>query len=337
MPIYAHFGTCFLTINALGVKLVTLQNQGLILFEIIFLGTSASAPSVHRGLPAQVVKHNEHRFLVDCGEGTQRQILQSGLGFKKLNRLLITHGHLDHILGIGGLISTYLRWELISDLEIYGGKSALERISDLLFKVVIRGTEASFPIKLIPVKAGKFFENKDFSISAFLVNHRGPDCFGFVFEENSKRPFLAEKAEVLGIPQGPLRRDLVNGKTITLPDGKTVSSEMVLGDLQLGTRLVVIGDAGETENLVEVCQDADGLIIEATYLQEEEEMARQFAHLTVHEAAELAAKANVKHLYLTHISRRYREKDVEKEAQQVFPGSVVVHDFDSFQIKHEGG
>jgi len=137
------------------------------LFEILFLGTSASAPSVHRGLPAQVVKHDEHRFLVDCGEGTQRQILQSGLGFKKLNRLLITHSHLDHILGIGGLVSTYLRWEAISNLEIYAGASALERIHDLLFRVVIRGAQAPFPIRMIPIQPGVIIKENDFIISAF--------------------------------------------------------------------------------------------------------------------------------------------------------------------------
>ena len=103
------------------------------MFELVFLGTSASAPSVQRGLPAQIIKHNEHRFLVDCGEGTQRQILQSGLGFRKLNRLLVTHGHLDHILGIGGLVSTYLRWEAIDKLEIYAGQNALWNASMTCF------------------------------------------------------------------------------------------------------------------------------------------------------------------------------------------------------------
>ena len=106
------------------------------MFEIVFLGTSASAPSIRRSLPALVIKHDEFRFLIDCGEGTQRQILQSGIGFKRLNRILITHGHLDHILGLAGLLSTFMRWETIDELEIYGGRLALDRIHDLLYGVV---------------------------------------------------------------------------------------------------------------------------------------------------------------------------------------------------------
>lgn len=305
------------------------------MFEILFLGTSASAPSVHRGLPAQVVKHNEHRFLVDCGEGTQRQILKSGLGFRKLNRLLITHSHLDHILGIGGLVSTYLRWEAISELEIYAGQSALDRINDLLYRVVIRGAQSPFPIHLIPLQSGLVLEEDDFSISAFPVNHRGPDCYGFIFEEKGKRPFLAEKAEALSLPQGPWRRDLVNGQSVTLPDGRTITPDMVLGDFQLGTRLIMVGDAGEIDSLIPYCKDADGLVIEGTYLEEEKEMARQFAHLTAGEAAELAVKANIKELFITHVSRRYRDKDVEKEACKIFADTHLVHDFDSFQIKRD--
>ncbi len=279
--------------------------------------------------------HDEYRFLVDCGEGTQRQILQSGIGFKRLNRILITHSHLDHILGLAGLLSTYMRWETIDQLEIFAGKAALERIHDLLYGVVLRGVTPPMPIHLRPIHHGVFFEGEDFSVRAFQVEHRGPDCLGFVFEEKGRRPFLPELAEALAIPPGPWRRDLVAGLPVTLPDGRTIQPEMVLGPFKPGTRLVHVGDVGNVENLVEICRDADALIIESTYLQQEADMARQFSHLTARQAAELAQKAGVRQLFLTHISRRYREKEVQTEAQEVFPGAIVARDFDTYQVKRE--
>ncbi len=130
------------------------------LFELTFLGTSASAPSVHRGLSAQVVSYREHRFLIDCGEGTQRQILHAGIGFRRLNRILITHGHLDHILGLAGLLSTFSRWEAIDELEIWAGKHALERIHDLLYGVVLRGARPPMRIDLVPVDPGTLLEEE---------------------------------------------------------------------------------------------------------------------------------------------------------------------------------
>ena len=152
-------------------------------FEIVFLGTSASAPSVHRGLSSQVVIHDEFRFLIDCGEGTQRQILQSGLGFKRLNRVLITHGHLDHILGLAGLLSTFMRWETIDKLEIMGGQWALDRIYDLIYGIVLRGAKPPMDLQLVQIKPGIILDEDDFTVTAFPVWHRGPDCFGYVFQE----------------------------------------------------------------------------------------------------------------------------------------------------------
>jgi ribonuclease Z len=305
------------------------------LFEILFLGTSASAPSAKRGLSGLVVSHNEYRFLIDCGEGTQRQILQSGIGFKRLTRILLTHGHLDHILGLGGLLSTLLRWESIDELTIFGGRSTLERTRTLLYDVVLRGNQPPMPLTLNEIKPGVIFEADDFTVTAFSVTHRGPDCLGFIFEEKARRPFLSQKADELGVPFGPERRDLVAGKDITLADGRRVTSDDVLGAWEKGSKLVVVGDAGRTDNLLEVSKDADGLVIESTYLDEEEEMAKQFSHLTARMGAELAIKAGVKKLILTHISRRYREKDVIAEAQSVFPNAIVARDFDTFQIKKE--
>lgn len=305
------------------------------MFEITFLGTSASAPSPKRNLPSYLVQHDEFRFLVDCGEGTQRQILQSGIGFKRLNRILITHGHLDHILGLAGLLSTFMRWESIESLEIYGGKGALDRISDLLHGVVLRGTTAPMPISLIPIKKGVFFEASDFTVSAFPVQHRGPDCLGYLFEEKSRRPFLPEKAAELGVPPGPLCGKLVAGQPVILDDGRTVTPEMVMGELRCGTRLAALGDLGETESLVELLQGVDGLVIESTYLEEEADMAKQFSHLTAKQAAELAVKIKAGKLMITHLSRRYRDKDVLAEARSVFPEAVVARDFDTFIVKRE--
>ena len=305
------------------------------MFEILFLGTSASAPSAHRGLSSHIVSHNEYRFLVDCGEGTQRQILQSGKGFKRLTRALITHGHLDHILGLGGLLSTFLRWEAIDEFEVFGSKGTLERVRTLLFDVVLRGKKTPMPLRLIEIEPGVIFDAEDFTVTAFAVSHGRADSLGYIFEEKARRPFLAEKADALGVPFGPERKALVNGEAVTLADGKRILPEDVLGDWEKGSKLVIVGDTGRVDNLIEACQDADAVVIESTYLDEEAEMAGQFSHLTAKMGAELAQKAGVKKLILTHISRRYRGKDVLAEAQTVFKDTVVARDFDTFVIKKE--
>jgi ribonuclease Z len=307
------------------------------MFEVVFLGTSASTPSIYRGLSSQMILHRQYRFLVDCGEGTQQQILRSGLGFKRLDKVLLTHGHLDHILGLGGLASTLGRWEALDKLEIYGGRATLARVARLIFGVVFPEKNPPANIDLIALKDGDvILEDDKFCLSAFSVSHRGPGCFGFVFVEKARRPFLAEKAEALGVPFGPERSYLVRGEAVTLADGRTIEPEQVLGEALPGTKYVHIGDVGRTNNLVEICRDADALVIEATYLQSETDMAKDFGHLTAAQAAQLALEANVKTLILTHLSRRYFERDVLKEAQAIFPDTYVARDFDHFQISREG-
>jgi ribonuclease Z len=306
------------------------------MFELTFLGTAASAPLPKRGLPSAIIAHDEYRFMVDCGEGTQRQLMSSGLGFRRLEHILITHPHLDHILGLGGILSTLGQWETLERVNIYGGKSALDRIEDLLYRIVFRGVRPPMEIALVDVKPGVILSGEDFDVVAFPVQHRGPDCYGYVFQEQSRRPFLNDRATELGVPNGPERKLLVSGQPVTLADGRTIQPEQVLGEWQRGTKLVMTGDTGETGNILKVAGEADALVTEATYSDEEADMARQNAHITAGQAARLAREANVRQLILTHISGRHREKDLENEARAFFPNTVIARDFDTFKINKPG-
>lgn len=306
------------------------------MFDIVFLGTSASAPSIYRGLSSAAVMAGEDRFLIDCGEGTQRQILRSGIGFKKLNRILITHAHLDHILGLGGLVSTFTRWESMEDLHFYGGDFTLERVRTLLFEVVLAGQNPPIPLYFYEIlERGIIYQGKGFTVRAFPVIHRGRGCFGYTLKEDDHRPFLVEKAEALGVPVGPERGKLVKGESITLKDGTVISPDMVLGDVEKGVKIVFTGDIARLDTIAEEVEDADVLVTEATFLDSEREEAKAFGHITAKQGAEFAKALNVRYLLLTHLSRRYREYEVVKEAQAHFSNSVVVRDLDHFRIRRQ--
>jgi ribonuclease Z len=303
-------------------------------FELVFLGTSASAPSVHRGLPSLAVLAGEHRYLVDCGEGTQRQILQSGIGFKKLNNILLTHAHLDHILGLGGLMSTFTSWEDIHDIHIWGGRSTMNRVERLLFGVVLDYDRLEVEIELNellePTEIG---QHREFSVRAFPVTHRGSGNFAYTFKQHDHYPFNVEKAEALGVPNGPERSQLVRGEAITLEDGTVIQPEDVLGEVEPGTKLVITGDVARLDNVRHEIEGADVLVTEATFLEEHADIASNHGHMTAAGAARFAKEMGVRTLILTHLSRRYREYDLINEARTIFPDTFVARDFDHYVIR----
>ncbi|MFN2251008.1 MAG: MBL fold metallo-hydrolase [Anaerolineae bacterium] len=302
------------------------------MIEVVFLGTSASAPSVRRGLPSTMILHRDRRFLIDAGEGTQRQLLRSGLGFKRLDTVFLTHGHLDHILGLGGIASTFSRWEAADRLSIHGGRWALDRVRDLM-DVVIRGAETDLVIDYQPLAPGPVLTAGDLDVVAFPVTHRGSGNFGFIFQEKSHRPFLVEQAEKLGVPAGPERRRLVQGHDVELEGGRVVRPDEVLGRAEPGTKLVFIGDVGRLDGLDVVARNADLLICEATYLWDDRDTARQFGHVTARDVAGLAREAGVHSLILTHVSRRYRPSEVAQEATAVFPNTVLADDLQRYRVQ----
>ena len=223
----------------------------------------------------------------------------------------------------------------MEQIEIWGGKPALDRVQALIYEVVLRGEKPPIPIHLIDLKPGQIINTKAFTVNAIPVKHRGHGNFGYIFKEADHIPFLVEEAEALGVPAGPERGQLVRGETITLQDGTVVTPDMVLGEVVPGAKLVCIGDTGDTRSLQEHVQDADVLVIEATFLHSEAEEARAFGHITARQAAELARDHGVKCLILNHVSRRYRERDIIQEARNVFPETYVARDLDHYVINRD--
>jgi ribonuclease Z len=303
------------------------------LFEVVFLGTAAGVPSVERGLPALIVLHGGRRFLVDCGEGTQRQLLKSGLGLRRLECVLLTHAHVDHLLGVGGLVATLALLEAGDGLTVYGGAPALRAVHGLLGEVVWPAGRPSFEVRCEPIEPGTIIEDDHLRVRAFPVSHRGVDNFGFVFDEQPRLRMLPERLAALDVPAGPERRRLLRGETVVLPDGRTIAPDEVVGPPQPGTRLVVVGDAANADELLEEVRDADALIIEATFLERDADKAAERRHLTAAQAARLARAANVRALYLTHLSGRYQQPEIEAEARAIFPGTAVARDFDRITVR----
>jgi ribonuclease Z len=301
------------------------------MFALTFLGTSASVPSAQRNHPGLLVEAGSNRILVDCGEGTQRQLLRSGAGFRRLDRLLLTHGHFDHVLGIPGLLSTLRLQQSADTMTIYGGPGTLEVVARMISGFWGDG-RAPVPLEMVPLSEGRVIDGGDFTVDSFRVRHRDTDSFGFSFESRARRHLLPERLAALGVPDGPVRKALAEGKPVILEDGWTIDAEDVLGPPSKRKKLVIVGDTETTDGLSGHVADADTLVIEATFLQRDSSMARDYGHLTAASAAALAAQGNVKQLLLSHISGRYPDDEILAEATKIFPNSRVAADFDHIVI-----
>ena len=297
------------------------------MFELTFLGTAASTPSAERGLPALLMSAGGRRYLVDCGEGTQRQILRAGTGFRRLSHVLLTHAHLDHVLGLAGLIATLGLLDLHGELSICGGGETIDLVERYLLALWPQRT-APVPVRFVRLQSGPVLDEHGFPISCFPVRHRGTQSLGFRFDELPRRHLQPERLAALDVPDGPLRGRLAAGEPVTLSDGRRIAPEDVLGPAAPGASLAVVGDAEEIETLIEPVRGADALVIEATFLARDAALAAERGHLTASQAGRLAAAAGVGSLYLTHISGRYDPAEIAAEAGAAFPNVSVVSDFD---------
>jgi ribonuclease Z len=296
--------------------------------DIVFLGTSASAPTAQRAPAALLVRRGGDKLLFDCAEGTQRQLMRSTLGLPELEEIFLTHFHADHYLGLPGLLKTFSLRQRELPLTIYG-PAGLRDLYKSLGRIV---GKLSYPVELEEVRPGEALERNNYRILVFPVHH-GVSAVGYaVAEEDRPGEFDSATADALGIPFGPERGALQRGESITLDDGDVVTPDAVLGPPRPGRRVVIPGDTAPVETVRILSEGADVLIHEATFLEDERDRAADTLHSTALQAAEVARDAGVRLLALTHMSPRYFGPELAREAREVFPATVVPKDFDVIEV-----
>ena len=301
------------------------------MFDLVFLGTAAAVPSAERGLPALLVARGSSRFLIDCGEGAQRQLMRAGLGFRGLAHVLLTHAHLDHVLGLAGLLATFALFRVDGTIEIIGSDETLAFVRRYLADTI--GPERESAYRLRAISPGPVLVREGWRLDAFAVAHRGTASLGYRFQDELRHPLISERLDALGVPAGPERALLAQGRSVVLADGRHIEPEMVRGAPAVGTVLAVVGDTEEIAGLIEPVRGADALVIEATFLERDATLARARGHLTAAAAARLARDAEVHELLLTHVSGRYSPEEILTEAARHFPNVRVVSDFDRTSIR----
>ncbi|WP_372788717.1 ribonuclease Z [Paraconexibacter sp.] len=290
--------------------------------SLVFAGTAGSVPTARRGLPAVLLRAGGDRILMDCGEGTQRQLIRS-VGLVDLDAIFLTHLHADHWLGLPGMLKSFDLRERSRELLLYGPPGT----AALLQSVRATYGRLGYPLAVIELDAGDAIEWDGYEIEAFNVAHRG-QAFGYAVIEHDRPGRLdPDRARELGVTDGPDLGRLQAGETV---DG--VTADQVVGPPRPGRRIVFSGDTSPCETLRAQASGADVLVHEATFLHADLDRARQTGHSTARQAAELAREVEVRLLVLTHVSQRYHPREVRDEARTTFPATEVPRDFDQVVV-----
>ncbi|HTW11719.1 MAG TPA: ribonuclease Z [Solirubrobacteraceae bacterium] len=290
--------------------------------SIFFAGTGGSVPTQRRGLPAILIRRGGERILVDCGEGTQRQLLRS-VGLTDVDEIFITHLHADHWLGLPGMLKTFDMRGRELPLTVHGPRGT----RDLVEGVLRYAGRTEYPLHIVELSDGELLERDGYDIVAVEVSHRG-SALGYVFDELDRPGVFDPDAAVrAGLTPGPEFGRVQRGETVN-----GVTPEQVMGPARAGRKLTISGDTRPTEALREAAHCSDVLIHESTFAIEEAERAHQTGHSTAAQAAGLARDAQVKLLALNHLSIRYPARVLRDEAREIFPNTVLPRDFDTIEI-----
>lgn len=298
---------------------------------ITLLGTAASVPTASRGTSATLIACGRQRWLVDCGEGTQRQLLRSGIGLTEIDVILLTHLHGDHYLGLPGLLKTYGLRGREHPLRIIG-PTGLERLFATLSPIIGR---LPFRVELderLPTRGEPVWEGEEGRIVPFPTRHSVPSIGYAIIEDDRPGAFDVAAATALGVTPGPDFGVLQRGGSITTPAGRVVRPEEVLGEPRIGRHVILTGDTEPSGATLDIADGASVLIHEATFLDADRDRARETRHSTAREAAVLAREADVELLVITHLSSRCVPREIRDEARATFPRTVVGRDFDRIEV-----
>ena len=296
--------------------------------DVVFLGTAGSTPTARRAPASTLIRRGGDRILLDCGEGTQRQLLRSQIGLVDLDVVLFSHYHADHVLGLPGLLKTYDLRGREQGLELYG-PSGLSELLTIFAPIVGR---LGFPLHARELANGEEVPGDGYRLIAHSVDHRGPAVAWELCEDERPGQFDVDEARRLGVPEGPAFGELQRGGSVTTPAGGVVTPDAVLGPARRGRTLVFSGDTRPCAAVRRAALGAELLVHEASFSSEDAERARETRHSTAAEAAELAAASEVKLLALTHLGARTTPRMIKDEARAVFANTVVPRDFDTIEL-----